>query len=327
MFNNSESRFCRASARQVLIRIFFVFLVLAFFFQLAPADFPLFFGRAEEEEEEIFIVGKGMTDEDIIQELHQRGLIRNSAAFRLILKIQKWENQIEPGGYLLSKNMPALEIAETLVIPPSQNWVRIPEGLRKEEVASILQLGLNWLRPQREDFLQWTKEGYLSPDTYLLPLNWSGNKVAEMLENQFIEKFKEIFGEDPEFDVITLASMIQREAANKDEMPLIAGIILNRYQNNHLLQIDATLQYALGTPSKWWPVVWPEDRSTQSLYNTYLYRGYPPTPICSPGAAALEAAINPQPTDYLYYLHDWNRQIHCAETYRQHLINIQKYLW
>ena len=308
----------------IFIRIIFIFLVLLFLFQFAPPTFPrTFWGKSENE---VFIVGQDLSQQALIEELHSRGFIRNPAAFKLILKIQNWENQIKPGGYLISKGMSVFEIAENLVIPSPQKWVQIPEGLRKEEVVKILQLNLNWQDFQKKDFLQRAKEGYLFPDTYLFPLDWSGSNVAERLEGQFVYEFKENSDKDFNSDTVILASLVQREAANKTEMPQIAGIILKRYQKNFLLQVDAALQYALGVPKKWWPVVWPEDRKIDSLYNTYRYLGYPPTPICSPGPEAIKAAINPQETDYLYYLHDGNRKIHYARTYKEHLINIDKYL-
>ena len=308
----------------ILIRIIFIFFVLVFLFQFSsPGSLLIFGGKVEEA---VFIVDKDISEETIIEELYSQGFIRNPKAFKLILRIQDWEGQIKPGGYLISKNMSVLEVAESLVVPPLQKWVVIQEGLRKEEVAKILQLKLNWLHPQKEAFLQETEEGYLFPDSYLLSLDWPGDKIAERLEKQFISEVEKISEEDINPDIVTLASLIQREAANKTEMSMIAGIILNRYQKNLPLQIDATLQYALGKPEKWWPIVWPKDRKIDSLYNTYLYRGYPPTPICSPGLEAIKAAIKPQETDYLYYLHELGGKIHYAKTYREHLINIEKYL-
>jgi UPF0755 protein len=93
------------------------------------------------------------------------------------------------------------------------------------------------------------------------------------------------------------------------------------------LQIDATIQYAKGKVNdQWWSIVTPKDLEIESLYNTYLYQGLPPTPIASPGLAAIEAVLNYEKTDCLYYLHDHNKQIHCAVTYDEHLKNIEKYL-
>jgi UPF0755 protein len=121
---------------------------------------------------------------------------------------------------------------------------------------------------------------------------------------------------------------VQREAANEADMPLIAGIIWNRLLNDPpmKLEIDATVQYALGESENWWPRIKPADYKTDSAYNTYLHTGLPPHPICNPGLDAIHAALNPDETDCLYYLHDSNGQIHCAKTYEEHKLNIEKYL-
>jgi UPF0755 protein len=109
-------------------------------------------------------------------------------------------------------------------------------------------------------------------------------------------------------------------------MPLIAGIIWNRWQKDMKFEIDATIQYALGTPGNWWPIIKPADYKLDSSYNTYIHEGRPPTPICNPGLAAISAVIHPEETEYLYYLHDSEGQIHLAKTYEEHLENIEKYL-
>jgi len=119
---------------------------------------------------------------------------------------------------------------------------------------------------------------------------------------------------------ITLASIVQREAANEKEMPLIAGIIWNRllHKPEVKLEIDATIQYIIGKPGNWWPKVRPEDYKIESPYNTYLHAGKPPAPICNPGLAAMEAVVHPEETEYYYYLHDSQGQIHPAKTYEEH---------
>jgi len=126
--------------------------------------------------------------------------------------------------------------------------------------------------------------------------------------------------------VVTIASLIQREAAGKRDMRLISGIIWNRLLLNMPLQIDATLQYVNGDDGKWWPRVKPEDKKIDSPYNTYKNEGLPPGPIASPGIEALEAAMNPAKTDCVFYLHDKAKNIHCSDNYEGHLANINRYL-
>ena len=123
-----------------------------------------------------------------------------------------------------------------------------------------------------------------------------------------------------------IASLIQREAAGKEDMALISGIIWNRIWSGMKLQIDATLQYAKGSEEEgWWQLVYPEDKKIKSEYNTYLNKGLPPSAIANPGRDAIYAAYHPKKTECLFYLHDKKRKIHCSKTYEEHKELIKKY--
>jgi len=273
------------------------------------------------------------TEEQLIPKLKAQGYIRSEWAFHYVLKKKGWQGKIEPGGYMVSKAMDAWELADVLANHPFQKWVVIPEGLRKEEIAEKLQQTLNWGEEAKESFLKNSEEGYLFPDTYLLNLNYTGEEAAKRMRSHFNEKCGAVLQEFAENNIkhdtaITLASIVQREAANEKEMPLIAGIIWNRllHKPEVKLEIDATIQYIIGKPGNWWPKVRPEDYKIESPYNTYLHAGKPPAPICNPGLAAMEAVVHPEETEYYYYLHDSQGQIHPAKTYEEHLENIEKYL-
>jgi UPF0755 protein len=306
--------------------LFSIILIVGFSFflyQFSPAKI-----RAEKE---IFVIPLRMSQEEIIEKLHSEGFIKSKTAFKWILILKRPLGKIAAGGYFISKNMWAWEIAEILIYHPSQKWAVLPEGLRKEEIAEILENKLSWPEEEKENFLREAQEGYLFPDTYLIDLDWPGEKVAKRLRNQFEEKVTGLFQEARKANIrndtlIVLASLVQREAANEEEMPLIAGIIWNRWLKDLPFQIDATIQYILGKPGNWWPRITPIDYKIDSPYNTYLYRGRPPAPICNPGLVAIKAVIHPEETEYLYYLHDANGQIHLAKTYEEHLKNIEKYL-
>jgi UPF0755 protein len=126
--------------------------------------------------------------------------------------------------------------------------------------------------------------------------------------------------------VVTMASIIQREADGKNDMRLISGIIWNRIWSGMKLQIDATLQYAKGSEEEgWWQLVSPEDKKIKSEYNTYLNKGLPPSAIANPGRDAIYAAYHPKKTECLFYFHDKKRKIHCSKTYEQHKELIKKY--
>jgi len=282
-------------------------------------------------EQERIVINLTTTEAELIPKLKEQGYIKNEWAFNFVLKSKGWQGKIEPGGYMVSKRMNAWQLADVLVNHPYQKWVVIPEGLRATEVAEKLQRELGWSNTAKAEFLLNIHEGYSFPDTYLLDLDFTGRDVAKRMESQFNEKTADLFKEAAEKDIrndtlIVLASLVQREAANKEEMPIIAGVIWNRWLKDMPFQIDVTIQYVLGEPGNWWPVITPDDYKIDSPYSTYTNKGRPPSPICNPGLAAINAVINSEKTEYLYYLHDSEGQIHLAKTYEEHLENIEQYL-
>ncbi|MDD5146384.1 MAG: endolytic transglycosylase MltG [Candidatus Pacebacteria bacterium] len=282
-------------------------------------------------EKERIVVNLTTTEAELIPKLKEQGYVKSERALNFVLKVKGWQGKIEPGGYIVSKSMNAWQLADTLVNRPYQKWIVIPEGLRAAEIAEKLQKGLGWKDTAKEEFLAEAQEGYLFPDTYLLDLDFTGADVAKRMKSQFNEKTANLFKAAAEKNIrndtlIVLASLIQRESANEEEMPTIAGVIWNRWLKDMPFQIDATIQYALGEPGNWWPVIKPEDYELDSSYNTYVHKGRPPFPICNPGLAAIDAVINSEDNEYLYYLHDSEGQIHLATTYEEHLENIKEYL-
>lgn len=217
---------------------------------------------------------------------------------------------------------------------PSMRIVRIDPGLRKEQVAKKLEEKLDWSPEKTEEFLLFVwagknPEGRFFPKTYLIHKDEEPTAVGIMMSQEFSRQMNKISPGSAldEATVLTIASIIEREAAGPHDMALISGILWNRIWEDMKLQVDATLQYAKGSAEKqWWPPVTGSDRKIISPYNTYIHEGLPPTPISSPGAAAIKAAYNPAKTSCLFYLHDKNRQIHCAKTYESHKENIDTYL-
>ncbi len=283
---------------------------------------------------ERIVVNLDTSEQELIPKLKEQGYIRSQLAFKFVLKIKGWQDRIKPGSYRVSKNMDVWTLVDTLVRFSYEKWVVVPEGLRKEEVAEIVQEKLGWYEETKEEFLAASNEGYLFPDTYLLRVanfDDAGKIAAQRMESQFNEKVVDLFKEAEKYRIrndtlIILASLVQRESANEADMPLIAGVIWNRWLNDMKFEIDATVQYALGEPGNWWKKVNLEDYKVDSAYNTYLNKGRPPAPICNPGLAAIRAVINSEENGYFYYLHDAEGQIHLAETYEEHLANIKKYL-
>jgi len=221
---------------------------------------------------------------------------------------------------------------------PYIRYVRIPEGLRKEQVAKIYSKTLAWNDQDTKDFLNTDSslEGYYFPTTYIFPVDASGesvkNKMTQTLEKKvatITEKRNNTLDKDKvNIDtILKIASLIQREAAGKHDMNLISGIIWNRIWMGMSLDIDATLQYAKGNEENgWWPQPLSKDKFIDSPFNTYQNKGLPPTPIANPGLAAIAAAYNPQKTSCIFYFHDKNRKIYCSKTYAEHKRLIELYL-
>lgn len=220
---------------------------------------------------------------------------------------------------------------------PDIKIIKVQEGLRKEQIADLIGDKLDWNEEQRYQFSNLhttdarTFEGHYFPATYFLSKDDSPSQVGETMFQEFNKKTstiakkasKDILNENT---ILTIASIIQREAGSKDDMALISGIIWNRIFSGMKLQMDATLQYVKGSEAEgWWGEVNPEDKKLKSAYNTYMHAGLPPGAIANPGLAAISAAYNPQKTKCLFYLHDKNRIIHCAATYEEHRKNIERY--
>ncbi len=281
----------------------------------------------------IFVIQRGETVTEIAKNLEKEELIRNKIVFYLVVKQLGIESKIQAGDYRLSPVMNVYEIAKTLTKGTLDIWITIVEGLRKEEIAQIFSRELNI--PESE-FLKYAQEGYLFPDTYLIPREASIGAVISILTKNFNKKYsqdlrnKAIGKGLTEKEVITLASLIEREAKFAEDRPKVAGVLLNRLELEMKLDIDATVQYVLGYQSEektWWKKSLTfEDLGVDSLYNTYKNKDLPPGPIANPGLAAIEAILTPTQTDYLYYLSDKDGKMHYAETFEGHNENIRKYL-
>ena len=305
-----------------------VLAALLYFFTLAA---PGGNGQAQE-----FSIPLNATTGQTISALASAGFIKNTIVFRVVQMVR---GPIRSGGFMLSDNMNAWQIAGALSGEPSLAWVVIPEGLRKEEIANILSQDLGWDASTTAHWItvdtatqyDYT-EGVYFPDTYLIPRTESPAAVAQRLQKRFEEVFAPYANEALQQNirwptVLRIASIVQREAAGTSDMPLIAGIIWNRLLQNMPLDIDSTVQYARGNTGKgWWAPVAPADLKIDSPYNTYMHTGLPPLPICDPGLDAINAVLHPAQTSCLYYLHDPSGQIHCATTYAQHQQNIATYL-
>ena len=313
--------------------VFFLFSAISIFIYLFYKQGLLPVNK-KSRETKIFVIKRGESLNSIIDNLYRQNLIRNRLVFYLLVKKMGLEKKIQAGDFRLSPSMDAETIAKTLTKGTLDIWLTIIEGLRKEEIAQIINQ--NFTIPESE-FLKYAKEGYLFPDTYLIPKESTAEAIIKILTNNFYYRFnnnlrqKAAKKELSEEEVLIIASLVEKEAKYDDDRQKVASIILKRLKNDWPLQIDATIQYALGyqpQEKSWWKkYLTKEDLNIDSPYNTYKNKGLPPTPICNPGLASIEAVINADENiSYWYYLSDKTGKMHYARTLEEHNENIRKYL-
>jgi UPF0755 protein len=299
-----------------------------------------------------FVVRSGETAAEISTRLKQEGLISDAELFRRYVQYHGLDAGIEAGEFILRQTMTIPEIAQALQEGQRpEQVVTIREGLRLEQVATVVaeqttisadeflalvtsgwrDVGLAF------DFLATlpptaTLEGFLFPETYRLPENAAAvDLLSRMLETFDARVTPEMRAAAANrglsvYGLVTLASIVEREAVLAEERPVIAGVYYNRLEGGWLLGACPTVQYALGNADNWWPQFTSEATGVDSPYNTYRNLGLPPGPICNPGLASIQASANPAETDYFFFLVDCtkNNGSHLfAVTEEEHLANYQ----
>jgi UPF0755 protein len=288
-----------------------------------------------------FIVIPGLPLKQIASNLKKQNLIKNELVFRILVTRLGITTKIQAGDYRIAASLSSTEIAKMLTHGAIDIWITFPEGRRIEEQAQILEEKLNDssndnYQFNKEEYISLAKEGYMFPDTYLIPKDASASAAVEKLRSTFDAKVgkallaKGLKNNLTENQVVILASLIERESRTIEEKAIISGILHNRLKIGMALQVDATVQYGKGydvAKKSWWPPVFLQDYKTvNSPYNTYLINGLPPAPIANPGLESIRAAAEPAQTDYLYYLHDAKGKIHYAQTAEEHSQNIRDFL-
>ncbi|MBK8046645.1 MAG: endolytic transglycosylase MltG [Anaerolineales bacterium] len=297
----------------------------------------------------------------IAARLAEEGFITDPDLFNLYLRVTGLERNIEAGNFMLAQNMTMPQVAESLQNALFEEAVvTIPEGMRSEEIAERLSAAnvieedvfLAAVRNPQSlslfddfDFLQsippnGSLEGFLFPDTYRFPVLAA---TPEQVLRPFLANFEDRVGNKGLVggssglsgrDLVSLAGIVEREAVQSDERPLIASVYLNRLNNKcpevggNYLQADPTVQYARGTVGNWWwkPQSIQEYAAVQSPFNTYLYPGLPPAPISNPGLSAIDATRNPAQTGYCFFVATGEDGRHIfAQTYGEQQQNLQIY--
>lgn len=293
------------------------------------------------------VVEEGSSLRAIATELELQGVVKHARAFEIRAEADGYATRFMPGTYAFRVNEPYDVLVTTLLrgTKPATVKVAIPEGTTLRQAAEIVSGEITaisereYIKAARDDPPPFALEGYkkgttlegmLFPATYeVLPREVSAASFVKTQLEAFDANFAEVDMERAraanltEYDVVIIASMIDREAMVGAERAVVAAVIWNRLRKDMLLQIDATIQYALGETK---PLLTYDDLEIESPFNTYKYAGLPPTPIANPGLAALKAAANPTDDKYLYYVarNDGTGRHYFSTTYEQFLADQAK---
>jgi len=293
------------------------------------------------------IIDEDLSFEDGIKMLKDESYITSTKAIKYYAKHYKLMNPIKKGNYIISPRMNLKDLLAKVQSGISDfEKITIPEGYSLYQIASLLEeknllkkeelLKTTWKELQLTSIIEpssniiYDLEGYLYPDTYYIPVNASKEQIINELYGQFLKVFTEEYRNRAKElgltvnEVVTIASLIEKEAAKVEEMARISGVIHNRLKNNMLLQIDATLIYAHTAGEKSFSPT-NKHKLIDSKYNTYKYKGIPPGPIASPRKEAIEAALYPEKHDFLYYVKGQDGHVF-SKTYEEHLANVRKYM-
>lgn len=295
-----------------------------------------------------YTIPKEANIEALSRDFYSIGIIKNKLYFKFIAKRRGLEGNIRNERIMIQPNINIEEVIGKLKSSkPEFAIVTIPEGFRVYQIAERLEknnlvdkkafMNLNLkdikgapLISQRE-YVLWDLEGFLFPDTYFIPTSFTEKDIAQLMFNRFKEIFSQRYMDRVKElkltinDIISIASLIEREAITEEERSRIAGVIYNRLKKGMLLQIDAAVIYANTNGEGHLTKVLYSHLKFDSKYNSYVYKGLPPGPIASPGKPSIEAALYPEQHDFLYYVAGENGHVF-SKTYEEHLNNVKKYI-
>ena len=295
-----------------------------------------------------FNVKEGDSAAAVGERLEAKKLIREKAAFTFICKTGKKAASLKPGVYSLRPNMTPKEIAEILASGATDRVsVTVPEGYTVAQIEDRLRdkgLSVDGLRvkSERHDFVYGDyPEGYLFPDTYFFDGAAPASRIRDDMLADFKAKVLDKYGDEIYAAaqkrlgitdrkkglnaILTVASLVEREARTEKDRPLVASVIYNRLRKDMRLEIDATVSYVPGVSKKNKARTTYSDLNNKSPYNTYRNKGLPPAPICNPGVKAIEAAIRPADTNYLFYVARKDGSHVFTRTFEEHKQARKKY--
>jgi len=327
------------SKRTLLIIL--IIAILAGFFIFGG----IYFSRKPNSTESVvFILEKGEGSKEIALNLEKEGLIWWGPLFRAYVLVMGESKKLQAGAYELnpSMNIPAI-VRKFISGETLKTVITIPEGFNLKQIEDELSLELP--RPALDgffaadfksefDFLNdapagASLEGFLFPDTYKLDASMTDKEVAETFLKNFDNKLTQDLRSEIKiqnktiFEILTMASLIEKEVKTKEDKEIVSGILWKRLKNNIPLQVDATISYVIGEGTTKISI---EDTKIDSPYNTYKYLGLPKGPICNPGIESIEAAIYPKDSPYWYYLSTPEGKTIFSKTLEEHNYAKFKYL-
>lgn len=287
-----------------------------------------------------FLLRPGWSTRHIARDLQKQGIIRSSAAF-LLVDYAKGLRTLKAGEYKFDQPASAFEVWRRLTVGDVYaRTVVVPEGYNMFDIATAVeQAGLgpasDFLIAARNDLFlikdidpdAKSLEGYLFPDTYQFTRINTSHEIAAAMVHRFRREAQKIglLGRSDIHRVVTMASIVEKETADPNERPLVAGVYYNRLNRNMALAADPSVIYAALVAGRYRGTIYASDLQYESPYNTYKYPGLPPGPIANPGIASLEAAMHPKQTEYLYFVSDNNGHHRFARDLEEHARNVAAY--
>ena len=307
----------------IVIALIGALVILAYVFAIRPpARFPV---------NTLVTVPEGASLSQISRLLEEQGVVRSSMTFRVLVTLLGRERGAHAGDYLFKEPQDVFSVARSVStgaygLEPER--IRITEGATTRSMAMIYANRLLRFDPERFLELAAEHEGYLFPDTYFFLPNVTEETVIRTMRDNFELQTAEVAQQiasstHSKEEIIIMASIVEREAHTTEDRKMIAGVLWNRIARGMALQVDVTFLYTLGKNTFQLTMA---DLQSDSPYNTYKYKGLPPTPIGSPSLDSIKATLNPTKNSYLFYLADKNGVTHYSKTYEQHLRYKRMYL-
>ena len=284
----------------------------------------------------VVTIEQGQSGSSVAKMLKAKGVIRSELAFKILLKLTSSARDLKAGRFDLRKNTSSFEVINCIKSGKCTHYEKVTflEGWRSEEIAEMLgEKGIADPHAFLDIVRQENLEGKLFPSTYLFAENTPARKVVNEMVEQYKKKigplFKTYKTDLTEQQVLTVASIVEREAVVHDERPKIAAVYLNRFRIGKRLEADPTVQYALGFNLKenryWKKGLTYKDLKIKSPYNTYRNAGLPPGPICNPSYESVLGVLNPQPDfDALYFVAESGGRHVFSKPFDEHRRNIKR---